>query len=199
MSNIIQKHTLVDGSRNLEVHVHIDGDGSGDESYTTLIDASSYSPAFTEVKLMGVQSNLIGFSAELTYEGTPVASGTTDGTTANKLVDSGASFDTDGTAVGMWVYNSTDDTDAVITAIDGATTLSISADIMATGEDYEIGGKVHCWSLPDYEQRQSFDKTGGIPNNRLTTPIGDISLSTTGLGAGDTGHVVISLKKKTLA
>jgi hypothetical protein len=196
MSNIIETQTIVDGSRNLVVRAHIDGDGSGDETYTNLIDASSYTPAFTEVKLMRIDSNLIGFSAELTLEGTPVASGTTDGTTANKLVDSGASFDTDGTAVGMLVYNSTDATTAAITAIDSGTTLSVSSDIFVSGEDYEIGGKEHIWSLPDYQQNQCFEYFGGIPNTELTTPLGDISISTTGLGAGDTGHIMLYFKKK---
>lgn len=68
-----------------------------------------------------------------------VSSGTTTTTTANKLVDSGGAFDTDGTKAGMVVFNTTDGTRATITAIDSATTLSIDTDIMASGEDYEIG------------------------------------------------------------
>ena len=67
-----------------------------------------------------------------------ISTGTTDGTTANKLVNSGAAFDTDGTAVGDVVLNTTDTTRAKITAIDSATTLSLDADIMISGEDYEI-------------------------------------------------------------
>lgn len=196
MANIIEKQTLVDGSRNLVVKVHVDGDGSGNEVYTTLIDASTYNPAYTDFKLMRIQSNLIGFTAELVAEGTPVSSGTTDGTTASKLVDSGATFQTDGVAIGDWVYNSTDDTNAVVTAVDSETQLSISADIMATGEDYTVGGKHHFWTLPDYEQVQCFKDHGGIPNNQLATPLGDISIVTTGLGAGDTGHFILHMKKR---
>lgn len=196
MSNIIETQTIVDGSRNLVVRAHIDGDGSGDESHTVLIDASEYTPPFTEVKLMQIESNLVGFTMELIWEGTPVSSGTTDGTTASKLVDSGATFQTDGVQVGDWVYNSTDDTNAVVTAVDSETQLSLSADIFTTGEDYEVGGVEHVWECPDYEQSKDFKNIGGIPNSQLATPIGDISISTSGLGAGDTGHILLYLKKK---
>ena len=68
-----------------------------------------------------------------------ISTGTTDGTTASKLVDSGAAFDTDGTVIGMTAYNTTDTTDAIITAIDSASTLSIDSDIFVSGETYEIG------------------------------------------------------------
>jgi len=64
-------------------------------------------------------------------------SGTTDGTTASKLVQSGQNFDVT-CLVGMVIHNTTDDTFAYITAIDSATTLSISADIMVSGEAYTI-------------------------------------------------------------
>ncbi|MBT8448109.1 MAG: packaged DNA stabilization protein gp10 [Gammaproteobacteria bacterium] len=67
------------------------------------------------------------------------SSSTTDGTTTDKLVDSTASFTTDGTVAGMIVYNTTDGTKATITAIDDANTLSVSADVFATGENYEVG------------------------------------------------------------
>lgn len=66
-----------------------------------------------------------------------VASGTATDTIANKLVDSGAAFTT--TMVGKTVYNSTDNTWAVITAMDSATQLNLSTDIMVSGESYTIG------------------------------------------------------------
>ena len=66
----------------------------------------------------------------------PSASGTTDGTTANKLVDSSASFTSN--LVGYIVYNTTDSTVATVTAFDDAGTLSLSADIMANGEAYTL-------------------------------------------------------------
>lgn len=71
------------------------------------------------------------------YE-TQRSAGTTTGTTSNKLVDSTATFTTDGVSVGDIIHNTTDDTFALVTAIDSATTLSIGTDIMASGEDYVI-------------------------------------------------------------
>lgn len=63
--------------------------------------------------------------------------GTTDGTTSSKLVDSGQNFSST-VAAGYVVWNTTDDTFAYVTAVDSDTTLSLSADIMVSGEDYEI-------------------------------------------------------------
>ena len=64
-------------------------------------------------------------------------SGSATSTTANKLVDSGASFAS--AAVGMTVFNTTDNTFATVTALDSGTQLSLSADIMASGDNYIIG------------------------------------------------------------
>lgn len=66
----------------------------------------------------------------------PTVSSTTTGTTANKLVDSTASFTSN--LLGYIVYNTTDSTVATVTAIDDDKTLSLSADIMASGEAYTI-------------------------------------------------------------
>jgi hypothetical protein len=60
-----------------------------------------------------------------------------DGTAANKLVDSTQSFATS-VKIGGIVHNTTDGTIATITAVDSNTQLSLSADIMATGESYTI-------------------------------------------------------------
>lgn len=68
-----------------------------------------------------------------------VDSGTTDGTTASKLVDSGATFSSLGVTVGTRVFNDTDTTTALVTAVDSETTLSLDADIFVSGEDYTIG------------------------------------------------------------
>lgn len=62
--------------------------------------------------------------------------GTATGTTANKLIDGAASFDS--TYVDKTLYNVTDDAWAKITAVDSAAQLSLSADIMVLGESYEI-------------------------------------------------------------
>jgi len=64
-------------------------------------------------------------------------SGTTTATTANKLVDGTQNF-TSTVRVGDLVKNTTDSTSATVTAVDSDTTLSLSADIMASGEAYQI-------------------------------------------------------------
>jgi len=63
---------------------------------------------------------------------------TTDSTTTDKLEDSTVNFTTLGVAAGDKVRNTTDDTEANVTAVDDTDTLSISADIMVSGEDYII-------------------------------------------------------------
>jgi hypothetical protein len=67
---------------------------------------------------------------------TSTDSGTTDGTTANKLVR-GQNFNTT-VSPGNLVHNTTDDTFAYVTAVDSATTLSLDADIMVSGEAFII-------------------------------------------------------------
>lgn len=70
MANTITKHTIVDGVRNLVVKVHIEGDGSGEETGTVLIDASSYTPAFTDCSLMSFHALFSGFTADLLWDAT---------------------------------------------------------------------------------------------------------------------------------
>ena len=64
----------------------------------------------------------------------PSFSGTTTGTTANKLVDSDAWFTSN--VLGYIVYSGTQI--ATVTAVDDANTLSLSADIMISGEAYTL-------------------------------------------------------------
>lgn len=66
----------------------------------------------------------------------PSQSGTATGTTANKLVDSAGGFTNN--LIGYIVYNTTDNTAATVTGVDSATELSLSADIMASGEAYVL-------------------------------------------------------------
>ena len=91
-------------------------------------------------------------TTELQFELTPVtgvnvlpegaftsqAAGTADGTSANKLVDSTATFALDGVIVGAIVRNTTDNTYASVTAIDSETQLSLDANIFVSGETYII-------------------------------------------------------------
>ena len=64
-------------------------------------------------------------------------SGTTDSASTNKLVDSSQDFSSTVQA-GDFIINTTDNTYADVKAVDNNTTLSISADIMASGETYVI-------------------------------------------------------------
>lgn len=63
--------------------------------------------------------------------------GTTTGTAANKLIQSGKGFTTS-VVVGAYVLNTTDTTYAFVTNIDSDTQLSLSKDIMVSGENYQI-------------------------------------------------------------
>ena len=68
-----------------------------------------------------------------------VISSTTTATTANKLTDSAGLFTTTNLVhIGDVIINTTDNTTATVTAVDSATALSISADIMANTETYKI-------------------------------------------------------------
>ncbi len=64
-------------------------------------------------------------------------SGTTDGTTASKLVDSSQNF-TITTNKTMVIHNTTDDTWTYATAIDSNTIISVNDDIFVSGESYVI-------------------------------------------------------------
>jgi len=66
-----------------------------------------------------------------------VDSGTTDSTTADMLEDAGQNFSTTVTG-GDNVYNMTDNTIASVTVVDDNDTLSLSSDIMVSGEAYII-------------------------------------------------------------
>ena len=71
------------------------------------------------------------------YVSTDVDSGTTDGTTADKLVDSSQNFVSTVT-INDIARNGTDTTYAVVSAVDSNTVLSVSVDIFTSGETYTI-------------------------------------------------------------
>ena len=88
----------------------------------------------------GTINYYIDVDIPINKDGTTITvSDTADGTTANKLVDSGADFVTDGIAAGQFVHNTTDDTYSIITAVDDLNTLALERDIMESGEVYDIG------------------------------------------------------------
>jgi len=126
MANTITKTTVMDGSRVLVVNIHIDGDGTGDETNTVLIDASSYAPAFAHSSIISVKAALNGFNCELDWDAT-------------------------------------------------ANTAALA--------------------IPDYISDQCFKDIGGLPNSSGAGKTGDLLLSTTGLGAGDHGSIIIRMNK----
>jgi hypothetical protein len=73
---------------------------------------------------------------DLLHDDDMIVSSTTTATTASKLVDTNSNFTTLGVAAGDKIINTTDDTTAYVTAVDSATTLSISSDIMVSGDKY---------------------------------------------------------------
>ncbi len=66
-------------------------------------------------------------------------SGTNTSATSNKLVDSGATFQTSKVQIGDIVYNTTDSSTTYVTNVDSETVLSLNNDIFAAGsKDYVI-------------------------------------------------------------
>ncbi len=75
---------------------------------------------------------------DLLHGNEDIVLGTTTGANANDLIDSSENFTTQGVRVGDRITNTTDTTYATVTAIEDANTLSISADIFTSSEDYTI-------------------------------------------------------------
>lgn len=67
-----------------------------------------------------------------------IVSGTTDSSKSDSLMDSTATFTTEDLTVDMVVYNSTDDTYALVTEVTGDNELKVSSDIFVSGDDYAI-------------------------------------------------------------
>lgn len=64
--------------------------------------------------------------------------GTTDGTSASHLIDSGASFQTRNVPDGAKIINTTDKTETTVVGVDSETDLELADDIFVSGEDYRI-------------------------------------------------------------
>lgn len=64
--------------------------------------------------------------------------GTATSTSTGKLVDSGATFSSEGVVAGNCVYNSDDGTYSRITSVDSETQLTLEDDIFVSGEAYEV-------------------------------------------------------------
>lgn len=70
MAATITRQTIIDNDGQLIVKIHIAGDAVGDLSAATLVDASSYDPAFTSASLERVEASLCGFAANLLWDAT---------------------------------------------------------------------------------------------------------------------------------
>lgn len=93
-------------------------------------------------------------------DGAVLDSGTADGTSTFKLVDSSQNF-TSTVKIGNIVYNTTDESFANITAVDSDTQLTLDADIMASGENYEIQNASSNDKIQYVVISQTADFTGG--------------------------------------
>ena len=70
-----------------------------------------------------------------------ISSGTSTSASSRKLIHAGgspATFISDGVVKGDWIRNSTDETYAYVVSVDSETQLTITKDIMASGETYQI-------------------------------------------------------------
>jgi hypothetical protein len=70
MANVVDVNTLHDGERNAVFHIRIEGDGSGDEAASALIDISTLKGAPSSVKIRAVDGKQTGFSSSLLWDAT---------------------------------------------------------------------------------------------------------------------------------
>ena len=131
---------------------------------------SSSSPYHTGTDDTYVTDILWGYSADGDFNGDYVikVQGVATSTLSNKLRDTNSGdFTKKNLAVGNIIRNLTDNTSALITAIDGVDTLSVSDDVFASGDSYMI--------LEDYTQ--------GNYEPVLTKPLVFYGIQETGLSA----------------
>jgi hypothetical protein len=70
MANLITQRVLLNGSKLFTIQIDIVGDASGEETATSLIDASAIlTGAPADFKIRAIQWALIGFSVELLWDG----------------------------------------------------------------------------------------------------------------------------------
>lgn len=71
MANTVTKTTLLDGKRNTAILVNIVGDGSGEETATTIFDRSQFAPTDNlTINALTIDGRLQGFSAFLAFDAT---------------------------------------------------------------------------------------------------------------------------------
>lgn len=114
------------------------------------------------------------------------SSGTNDSITVNKLVDSGATFVADGVVIGHEVVNVTDSTRAIVTAVDGETTLSLDTDIFpaASGDTYQVGG--YLWETINPGVIDNFDPQAILIGSGGTSNVSDMKITPKGSNNAET-------------
>ena len=147
--------TGVDGTSNVSAAITLDNNSVTSKVLTGLPTPAASSVLATDSIVQGIgklQSQINGLAGGLRFMGSwdatnnnpslssgggEATSGTTTSTTANKLVDSTASFLTTVT-VGDQVINQIDGQNALVSNVDSDTTLSLDNNIMVSGEAYTI-------------------------------------------------------------
>ncbi len=106
---------------------------------------------------------LIAHSQQYVYDsvGTTLLTGTATSSSSSKLVDTSENF-TDIVVVGDVVKNTTDNTTAIVESIDSNTELTLSSDIMSTGENYTI---FKANGLNIFRSGQNLGKRGVFPED----------------------------------
>lgn len=130
MANTVSINKLIDNNKCLVVKVDILGDGSGEETDKIIVDASTFTPAFTDCAIAAIFSSLSGFKALLEFDATT-------------------------------------DTPA----------FSLSEGVVDYG-------------------RLAADNFNTIPNTAGSGITGDILMTTLGLGANDSGTILLKINKK---
>ena len=130
----INANDLIDSSENFITQ----GVRVGDRITNTTDTTYATVTAIEDANTLSVSADVFASGENYTItRGVRIVSGTTTSDSSSKLVDSSENF-TNRIAVGDTVRNTTDNQEAKVTAIDNATTLSLSADIIDSGEDYVI-------------------------------------------------------------
>lgn len=105
--------------------------------------------------------------------------GTATSTSAGKLVDTSGSFIVNGVLAGDAVHNTTNDTWAVVVTRDSATQLTITPDIMTSGNAYTVSSGVYNHTISTQEANASMKtatilvKEGGIQTERFSNVVCD--------------------------
>lgn len=95
--------------------------------------------------------------------------GTGTSAAANKLIDSGATFQTDGVVVGATVYNTTSNAKALVSSVDSETQLTLDTNIFPATDNYKLinwrlsGGADVEWNFTSGEIEFN-GTTGGVDN-----------------------------------